>query len=41
MSFDDDFRSNYEAGLEVLGKVGIPAMFFQSFSLPEKVHGAD
>lgn len=33
VSFDDGFRSNYEAGLEILGKVGVPAMFFQTSGL--------
>jgi len=33
VSFDDGFRSNYEAGLEVLGRVGVPAVFFQTSGL--------
>ena len=33
VSFDDGFRSTYEAGLEVLGRVGVPAVFFQTSGL--------
>jgi peptidoglycan/xylan/chitin deacetylase (PgdA/CDA1 family) len=33
VSFDDGFRSNYEDGLEVLGRVGVPATIFQTSGL--------
>lgn len=33
VSFDDGFRSTYEAGLEVLQRVGVPAVFFQTSGL--------
>ena len=33
VSFDDGFRSSYGPGLEVLGRLGIPGVFFQSTAL--------
>ena len=30
VSFDDGFRSTYEAGIEVLGRLGVPAVVFQA-----------
>lgn len=33
VSFDDGFRSSYDAGLEVLERLGIPGVFFQSTAL--------